>query len=297
MRVVHVMIMGLLGLTLACEAAPPPSSFGGGSRDKDQDDGDSPGESGQFGGDGTDPAPAAPTTQSGTSEVWSHSADTLYRLDPVTKQVTVVGRFSGCAGDVIDIALDAQSNLFATTPSSLQRVDKATARCTKIADGDYPNSLSFVPKGTVDPNVEALVGYVGSTYVRIDTTSGAVTPIGSLGGPGGLESSGDIVSVINGPTYLTVVGPGCMDCIVEVNPKTGAITKNWGPLAHSDVYGVAFWAGSVYAFDASGGLFELTFTGGKLGTKEIPIPNATANGGLQFFGAGSTTSAPVSATR
>ena len=293
MRAVHLMIMGLLGLTMACGAAPPSSGFGGGSRDKDRDDGDAPSESGQFGGDNTDPAPAAPTTQSGTSEVWSHSADTLYRLDPVTKQVTVVGRFSGCTGDVIDIALDAQSNLFATTPSSLQRVDKANARCTKIADGDYPNSLSFVPKGTVDPNVEALVGYVGSTYVRIDTTSGAVSPIGSLGGSG-LESSGDIVSVINGPTYLTVVGPGCMDCLVEVNPKTGAITKNWGPLAHSDVYGIAFWAGSVYAFDAAGGLFEVTFAAGKLGTKAIPIPNGA---GLEFYGAGSTTSAPVTATR
>jgi hypothetical protein len=121
-----------------------------------------------------------------------------------------------------------------------------------------------------------------------------VTNIGSLGSAG-LESSGDIVSVINGPTYLTVYGPGCADCLVEVNPKTGAITKNWGLLAHSDVYGIAFWAGAVYAFDAAGGLFELTFAGGKLGTKEIPIPNKTA--GLEFFGAGSTTSAPVTATR
>ena len=120
-----------------------------------------------------------------------------------------------------------------------------------------------------------------------------MSPIGSLGGSG-LESCGDIVSVINGPTYLTVVGPGCMDCLVEVNPKTGAITKNWGPLAHSDVYGIAFWAGSVYAFDAAGGLFEVTFAAGKLGTKAIPIPNGA---GLEFYGAGSTTSAPVTATR
>ena len=55
----------------------------------------------------------------------------------------------------------------------------------------YPNSLSFVPKGTVDPNVEALVGYNGGTYVRIDTVTGAVTSIGNLGS--GYSSSGDIV--------------------------------------------------------------------------------------------------------
>jgi hypothetical protein len=296
MRSAHALIMGFLGLTVACGSAPPASTYG--SRDKGgaDDDDDAPNGNGQFGGETTETPSASSTTPAGVSEVWSHSADTLYRLDPVTKEVTVVGRFSGCATSVIDIALDAQSNIYATTFGSLERIDKATARCTTIAMGQYPNSLSFVPKGTVDPNEEALVGYVGASYVRIDTKTGAVTTIGALGGLGGagMESSGDIVSVTNGPTYLTVVGPTCADCIVEVDPKTGAITKNWGPLAHSDVYGIAFWAGSVYAFDAAGGLFEVTFTGGKLGTKAIPIPNA-AN--LEFFGAGSTTSAPVTATR
>jgi hypothetical protein len=283
--------MGLIGLTVACSAAPPTSTYGSKSRDEGDD---ANGGDGQFGGDTPEtPAPGS-SAPAGTSEVWSHSADTLYRLDPGTKQITVIGRFSGCAGEVLDIALDAHSNLFATTPTSLQRVDRANARCTKIADGDYPNSLSFVPKGTALADEEALVGYVGSTYVRIDPKTGSVTTIGSLGNAG-LESSGDIVSVTNGPTFLTVFGPGCADCLVEVSPKTGAITKNWGPLAHSDVYGIAFWAGSVYTFDAAGGLFELTFTGGKLGTKEIAIPNKTAD--LRFFGAGSTTSAPLAPTR
>lgn len=292
MRPVHVLIMGLLGLTAACGSAPPASTYG--ARDRNDDDGnEAPSGDGLFGDDATDAPTSSSPASAGASEVWSHSADTLYRLDPVTKQVTIIGPFAGCGGDVIDIALDAQSNLFATTPTALLRVDKANARCTKIADGTYPNSLSFVPRGTVDANAEALVGYVGSTYVRIDTKTGAVSSIGTLGN-GGLQSSGDIVSVIDGPTYLTVYGPGCADCIVEVNPKTGAITKNWGPLARADVYGIAFWAGSVYAFDAAGSLFEVTFAGGRLGTKEIPIPNGT---NLEFFGAGSTTSAPVTATR
>ena len=39
-----------------------------------------------------------------------------------------------------------------------------------------------VPKGTLDPSVEALVGYVGSQYIRIDTTTGAITNIGALTG-------------------------------------------------------------------------------------------------------------------
>jgi len=36
-----------------------------------------------------------------------------------------------------------------------------------IADGDYPTSLSFVPAGTVDPDEEALVGFVDEQYIRI----------------------------------------------------------------------------------------------------------------------------------
>jgi len=284
-----LLLLACLAL-VACGGSPPSSSFG---HNRAPQSADATNE-GQFGGD-QETTPGAATNAGGAvSEVWSHSANTLFKLDPTTKQVSVVGQFSGCTGAVVDIALDEKSTLFATTEDGLFTVDRGSAQCTLVARGTYPNSLSFVPRGTVDANVEALVGYLDADYVRIDTTSGAVTRIGALGS-GDLRSSGDIVSVKDGPTYLTVNGTGCNDCLVEVNPKTGALVKNWGPLAHGEVYGIAFWAGSVYAFDAEGALFELTFAGGTLATKDIAIPNAQA--GLQFYGAGSTTSAPVSPTR
>jgi hypothetical protein len=79
----------------------------------------------------------------------------------------------------------------------------------------------------------------------------------------------------------------CGDCLVEVDPKTGAMTKNWGSLGHSNVFGIAFWAGSVYGFDDTGEIFEVTFTNNVMMTKLIMSPpNVT------FWGAGSTTSAP-----
>jgi hypothetical protein len=87
------------------------------------------------------------------------------------------------------------------------------------------------------------------------------------------------------------MGPNCGDCLVEVNPSTRDIVKQWGSLGHDQVYGIAFWAGSVYGFDNDGDLFEVTFTGGTLATKDIAIPNKKP--GLQFGGAGSTTSAPL----
>jgi hypothetical protein len=222
------------------------------------------------------------------AEVYGHSPAELYKLDPVTKDVTVIGAFQGCSS-VIDIALDKDSTLYATTFDGFYKINKDTAVCTFISSGGYPNSLSFVPKGSVDPNEEALVGYNGGSYIRIDTKSGAVT---SLGGslPGGFSSSGDIVSVINGPSYLTVIGPGCSDCIIQIDPANGTMIKNWGPLPYSSVYGLAFWAGSAYGFADSGDLFEITFANNVATTTPIAIPGMPGN--LQFWGAGSTTSAP-----
>jgi hypothetical protein len=235
----------------------------------------------------------APTT--GIAVVYGESADTLYRLDPNTKAVTVVGKFDGCTG-VLDIALDASSKMYATTVDTLWTIDTATAKCTKIASATtYPNSLSFVPRGTLDPNAEALVGYEGGNYVRLDTTTGSKTSIGKLDTTGKLVSSGDIVSVKGGATYLTVkaLTGACKssDCLIEVNPATGAMVKDWGSVQHNDVFGLAFWAGSVYGFDKTGHLFEVTFKNGVLSTSDLSIPMAPA--GLSFYGAGSTTSAPV----
>jgi hypothetical protein len=236
----------------------------------------------------------------GPAEVFGESKDTLYKLDPDTKAVTTVGAFSGCTG-VQDIALDKDSHLYATTLTDLYEIDKDTAVCTHIATGAYPNSLSFVPAGTLDPNVEALVGYVPITvaqktqnqYVRVDTQTGQISNIGS---PWSQEfiSSGDVVSVINGPTYLTVKavngGTECKaaDCLVEVNPQNGAFIQSYGPLnTYKQVFGLAFWAGSVYGFDNAGDLFEVKIQGNTNITTAITVP-----GGLSFWGAGSTTSAP-----
>lgn len=221
------------------------------------------------------------------AEVYGHSPSELYRLDPNTKQVTTIGAFNGCSS-VIDIAIDKNSNMYGTTFDGLYKIDKATAACSFIASGSYPNSLSFVPEGTLDPNVEALVGYNGSEYVRIDPAGGAVQTIGSIGG--GYISSGDIVSVKGGKTYLTVKGNNCSDCIIEVNPATGAVIKNYGNLGYGSVFGLAFWAGTAYGFSDYGELFEIQFSQNAVTTKLISIPGSPA--GLEFWGAGSTTSAP-----
>jgi hypothetical protein len=296
----------LLLLCIACLAgavgcgAPTPSTFNNKEKDPNKGNGNgssTPGFGSTEEGDNNNNNNNGDTSSGQASEVWGHGPDTLYKLDPNTKAVTIVGTFSGCGSSgVTDVALDADSNLFATTEAALWSINKTNAACTKIAGGTYPNSLSFVPKGTVDPNVEALVGYEEGNYVRIDPKTGQKTQIGSIGG--GLTSSGDIVSVKGGATYLTVTGgTACTttDCLIEVNPTTGALVKNWGSIGKPDVYGLAFWAGKVYGFDQAGELFEVSFDGGKLMTTPIAVPASASK--LEFWGAGSTTSAPVSAPK
>lgn len=236
--------------------------------------------------------PPPPPEVAEVHEVYGHSATTLYKLEPKTKAVTVIGDFKNCER-IIDIALDEQSTIYGVSSDVLYTIDKTTATCTRLHEGHYPNSLSFVPKGTVDPNEEALVGYDKGDYVRIDTKTGARTVIGKLDGGKGVESSGDIVSVKGGKTFLTVKGGSCTasDCLYEVDPTTGKKLHDWGSIEHKKVFGLSFWGGKVYGFDETGNLFEVTFGSKKIVTTVIPIPQRPD--GLSFWGAGSSTSAPL----
>jgi hypothetical protein len=226
-------------------------------------------------------------------EVFGHSGNTLFKLDPKTKAVQTVGTFAGCDDSIIDIAMNERAEIYGVTFSGLYRIDKGNAACTRIGTGSFPNSLSFVPAGTLDPSSEALVGYEGSDYVRIDLATGRKMVVRAKALRSPYESSGDIVSVKGGNTYLTVRGGACTnnDCLVEVDPVTGAVRVEHGVLGYAKVFGLAFWAGSVYGFTDAGELFEVKFGGGSIQTSRINIPGAPS--GLAFFGAGSATSAPV----
>lgn len=226
--------------------------------------------------------------------VYGHTADTLYSFDLNAQMVSLIGKFSGCTQtmgltQVIDLAVDEKGNAFVTTFDGFYSVDLMSAACTLVAKGSYtyPNSLSFVPKGTLDQNQEALVGYNGATYLRIDTSTGAITNIGTLGM--GYMSSGDIVSVKGGGTFLTVTGNGCADCVLQVDPKTGSVIQNYGSVGRSAVYGLAWWAGALYGFDEGGDLFRITGGNGTTAT----TASVQSDAGIKWWGAGSTTDAPL----
>jgi len=243
-------------------------------------------------------------------EVYAHSDLTLYRFDPVAVTFTTVGTFtcletSMGVAEMLDIALDRAGNMVGTAAMSehtvitgrLVSIDKMTAACTVLKTGSYPNSLAFVPIGTVLPDREALVGYVSDSYVRIDPDSGNVTGIGNLNAPGAANpwmASGDIVSIVGGGTYVTIIPKGSVsadptgDRIAEVDPVTGQIIRVIGATGTSGLYGLGYWGGIAYGFSSAGVVVKIDLTTGA-GTP-IPITGAPTAG---FYGAGTTTIAPI----
>jgi hypothetical protein len=239
--------------------------------------------------------------------VYAHSAETLYLLEPISKQVTMVGTFD-CTASMVDIAIDKNGKMTGSAGISfnndlggaLVTIDAASARCQELTRG--PNlltSLTYVPEGTLVANAEALVGYADDRYLRVDPATGALTEIGLLNNAasGGTRwvSSGDVVSIKDGGTYLTVKAaggtavPASGDRIVEVDPRTGALKRIIGATGMDDVLGLGYWGGIAYGFTIAGRLIQIDLATGA-GTV-IPIPNAPAD--LMFLGAGTTTVAPI----
>jgi hypothetical protein len=243
-------------------------------------------------------------------EVYAHSELTLYRFDPVAGDFVTVGEF-GClkGGDgvalMLDIAIDRAGNMVGTAAMSehavingrLVSIDKITGACTVLKTGSYPNSLAFVPVGTVLPDREALVGYVNDSYVQINPDTGLVSTIGNLNAVAAANpwmSSGDIVSIVGGGTYVTIVPKGSVtadpdgDRIAEVNPATGTIIRVIGATGATGLFGLGYWGGIAYGFSSSSLLVKIDLQSG--GGTPVPISGAPAAG---FYGAGTTTVAPI----
>lgn len=220
-----------------------------------------------------------------------NSGTQLFVFDVATSTIALVGPLTGCGPNIQDIALDDNLNMIASDGTTMWNVDRTTGNCLGVAvagaSGALPVAFTFVPAETFGTPNQALVGYtVASTYVRVDLSTSQVTTLGALGG--GYLLSGDFVAVNGGPTYVSVRGNGCMDCIVEIDVMTGAVTKSWGSTGYRE-NGLAYWGGIVYGFNGSGQVVETSFSGTTATTTLLPVNPQ----GYHFTGAGSTTAAPL----
>jgi len=293
-------------LALGCAAGTSAKTDGGGAgADHPAIDLSGPGDGPPF-ADGF----AAPDLDPRVGEVYAHSARTLYKFNPVAGEFATVGSFTCLEGtdgvaEMLDIAIDRGGNMVGTAAMSehavivgrLVSIDKMTAACAVLKTGSYPNSLAFVPVGTVLPDREALVGYVNDSYVQINPDTGLVSSIGNLNAVGASSlwmSSGDIVSIVGGGTYVTIIAKGSVsadpagDRIAEVDPATGKIIRVIGATGATGLFGLGYWGGIAYGFSNAGLLVKIDLATGA-GTP-LPIAGAPQAG---FYGAGTTTVAPI----
>lgn len=262
---------------------------------------------------GIDNALPEPSTE---GRVYAHTTRKLFLYEPINNVLTEIGTFScldptSSLDYIIDLAVDRTGTMYATTLDRFLKVDPITAKCDELGiadiDLDYPNALSFVPAGTVDPTKEALVGYASDfnafnavIYVQIDTTNGKMTRKGNMNasdaGPQ-YRASGDFVSIIadSNRTYATVKlktdGGTGTDLLAQINPANGQVIKIIGDTKQNDLWGVGYWAGKGYGFSANGRIIQIDMSTG-LGVV-VSEPKTDAGGILPWYGAGSTTQAPL----
>lgn len=256
--------------------------------------------------------------------VYAHTDRLLFLFDPLALngagKIDSVGEFSclDAQDRMLDIAVDRTGNMYGTSDYGFLKISAVDATCSYIARPDggtssYPNSLAFMPIGTVDDTKEALVGYGfdsnrnATDFLRIDTTTGAITKIGNLNPNGAgaagqqtqYRASGDIIGLSRGGNraFLTVketVADGGtantdgFDQLAEVNPKTGAYKSIVGSTGLKDLYGVGQWAGQAYGFSFTGDVVKVDLETGRAVRVAIDVGFP-----VKWFGAGVTTVAPT----
>jgi hypothetical protein len=223
--------------------------------------------------------------------VYAHSGSDLFRVDPETLDVTRVGplRIVDAMGrtrflnTVTDLAVDRARKIIGVTFTELLEIDASTAECrilSLLSGSRRFNGLSWIhnPGG---PEMLVATTMDGSVF-RIDVMTGNADRLGGLGG--GLQSSGDLVSVATFGTLVTVIRPGS-DHLARIDPMTGAATLI-GPTGFQGVWGLGFWKNKVFGFTNTGQFILIDpRTGAGTLVRSIPA--------FPFWGAGVTTAAVV----
>lgn len=275
----------------------------------------------------TDPLPASDPVQADggkpVGKVYVHTADTLFVFDPLAAKgagsITEIALFDCLVpGDqMIDIALDRSNNMYGTSFAGFLKISPTDAKCSYIAKAsNLPNSLAFMPVGTVDATQEALVGFgfdaanSANQFLRIDVNTGKTSLIGNLNPPDRsgqgtqYEASGDIIGLSRGGNraFVTVkqvppdggVASILSDSLAEIDPKTGAIKTVHGETGFNGLFGLGQWAGQAYAFSGDPDGVDT----GKVVKIDLETGVATAvaidaGSPVAWFGAGVTTLAPT----
>jgi hypothetical protein len=221
--------------------------------------------------------------------VYAHTAKELYKVDPDTYAISLIGAFQWSNGDdqMTDLAINKDNVMIGVSFGAVYRVDPMTAQATQLnaSLGGTFNGLSFVPADSIgQTGDDILVGTRNDDGMvfQVDPQTGAVSPIGNMGSA--YVSSGDLCSVKGFGTVQTTSGAPD-DVLVRLAPNSFAAQAVGSGTGFGEIYGVAFWKGTIFGFTLDG--------------KFITIDPGTGTGtlvqstGLEWYGAAVKTTAPI----
>lgn len=219
---------------------------------------------------------SAPGGEGGTvttqTTIYANTDDTLYSMDPQTKQTTVIGTFSGTSGSstdktVTDCAVDANGDVYVNTESVVYRAvlpssPPGTVALTRVAalqTTDKFYALAFAPAGALATGETLVGGDASGELWAIDTTAGATVDLGHFGSDPAKAGnvfalSGDVMFYVDGagkPTGLatirscTATGGSCgKDYLAGVDMSAMKAAYTSGTPAASLLAGIYGAAGS-----------------------------------------------------
>lgn len=268
---------GIVAPVVLCVACGSPSRGG--------DDGFGTGDANGGGGSGSNNG----SGDAGTVYVYAHTASTLYKVDPDTLAITMIGNFvwPSFSDTMTDLAIDKTGQMIGVSYTSVYRVDPTNAHTTLLSShlqGMF-NGLSFVPADQLgQTGDDVLVGTrnTDGKVFRVDPMTGATTQVGDMGAA--FASSGDLVAVAGFGTVQTITGNG-PDKLARLAPQTFAATPIGSDTGFGMIWGVAYWKNKIYGFTSDGAFILIDPTSG--------AATLVSNTGIGWYGAAVTTLAPV----
>ena len=196
-------------------------------------------------GNACDPVTGCP------SEIFAHTAHSLYRIDISNNQPTasLVGDFGA---QITDIARTSDGRIYGVSFRALYEIDPISARARLIGPlgADGVNGLAANGGRLVASSTQGVFFYV-------DPGTGRATRVGRFGR--GVVSSGDLCFGPNGALYLTSPhGPSnaTTDRLMRIDPATGAATIVGGT-GLSRIYGLTFTGTEILGFTEAGVVVQL----------------------------------------
>ena len=200
-------------------------------------------------------AAASPIYALGSSDEGRKAQEVLYVVDAITGALTRVGAVADGSHPIglESLAFTPDLGLYGVGQGALYHVNTSTGQATEVGPlGVNLTAMVYGANGEV-------YGTAGNRLYSVDLSTGKATLIGS----GNYHSPESLEFDALGVLYATVGGDE-ENSLYRINPATGAGTRVGSPgaIGFSEVEGLTFVKGTMYAFTESGLEISINLTNG-----------------------------------